>query len=93
MTENTVVGEFKKNGFENALVHEKGTLVLTHMWNYNDGAADFRIMAQDMPQNSDDAAAFGKVTSGMDTVDEIASIPTFYDQPFFPQVMKKVTVK
>ena len=39
-------------------------------------------------------AAFGKVTEGMDVVDEIASVQTDYnDKPMVPQVMKKVTIE
>ena len=39
-------------------------------------------------------AAFGKVVSGIETVDEIASVPTNYsDKPKKDQVMKSVSVE
>ncbi|MGN1224618.1 MAG: peptidylprolyl isomerase, partial [Ruminococcus sp.] len=38
-------------------------------------------------------AAFGKVVSGMEVVDEIASVQTDYaDKPLTPQVIRSVTI-
>ena len=52
---------------------EKGTVVMDYMWNYNDGAANFRILAEDMPEKAGDAAAFGKVISGMDILETLSA--------------------
>jgi len=71
--EKTVYGEFQKNGYElNTLPHLKGTAVMTYMWNYNDGSVNFKILAEDMQHNNGDAAAFGKVISGMDFIEELS---------------------
>ncbi len=70
--EYTIYGEFAKNGYEkNALPFVKGTAVLDYMWSYNDGGANFRILAEDMPQKEGNGAAFGKVIKGMDVLDSL----------------------
>jgi len=72
--EKTVYGEFTKNGYTaNVMPFEKGTVVMDYMWNYNDGAANFRILAEDMPEKAGDAAAFGKVISGMDILETLSA--------------------
>lgn len=73
-TEKTIYGEFAKNGYaSNAIPFVKGTVVLDYMWNYNDGTADFRILAEDMPEKAGSAAAFGKVISGIDIIETLAN--------------------
>ena len=55
--------------------------------------SQFFIMHEDAPHLDGQYAAFGKVVEGMDTVDEIASIPTWpNDMPMGPQVMKRVYI-
>lgn len=77
-SEKTVYGEFAKNGYAgNSLPFQKGTVVLDHMWSYNDGSANFRILAEDMPEKSGDMAAFGKVISGMEIIEEISGSSGF----------------
>jgi len=50
-------------------------------------------MHEDAPHLDGQYAAFGKVISGMDTVDEIASVATdFSDRPRIAMRMAKVTV-
>ena len=50
-------------------------------------------MHKDCKQLDGSYAAFGKVVSGMEVVDEIASIPTdFRDRPVTDMKMKKVTL-
>ena len=72
VTETTVYGEFAKNGYmQNTLPFTKGTVVLDHMWSYNDGKANFRILCEDMPQKTGSSAAFGKVISGIDVVESL----------------------
>ena len=60
----------------------------------NDSAgSQFFIMHQDAPHLDGEYAAFGKVVEGMDVVDAIAGVRTYYsDKPLEEQKMKKVTV-
>ncbi|MBR6349892.1 MAG: peptidylprolyl isomerase, partial [Lachnospiraceae bacterium] len=56
--------------------------------------SQFFIMHFEAPYLDGSYAAFGQVIDGMDVVDKIATCKTdFYDRPFEPQVMKKVTVE
>jgi peptidyl-prolyl cis-trans isomerase B (cyclophilin B) len=55
--------------------------------------SQFFLMHEDAPHLDGQYAAFGKVVSGMEVVDEIAEVATDYsDKPTVPQVMKKVTI-
>ena len=60
---------------------------------FNSASSQFFIMHKDCKQLDGSYAAFGKVVSGMEVVDEIASIPTdFRDRPVTDMKMKKVTL-
>jgi peptidyl-prolyl cis-trans isomerase B (cyclophilin B) len=51
-------------------------------------------MHEDAPHLDGQYAAFGRVISGMETVDEIAETATdYHDMPVTPQVMKRVYIK
>lgn len=55
--------------------------------------SQFFIMVADTPQLDGDYAAFGKVISGMKTVDEIAAVKVNRaDRPEVDQRIKKVTI-
>ena len=59
----------------------------------NSASSQFFIMHADAPHLDGAYAAFGKVVNGMDTVDEIASIPTDYsDRPKVAMRMKRVYI-
>ncbi len=56
--------------------------------------SQFFVMHQDAPHLDGQYAAFGCVTEGMDTVDQIATTATgAMDRPVNEQKMKKVTVE
>ena len=62
--------------------------------NPNSASSQFFIMHADAPYLDGQYAAFGKVVEGMDTVDEIASIPTGYaDKPKIRVAMKRVYIE
>ncbi len=85
--ENTVYGEFAKNGYtQNTLPMVAGTAVLDHMWSNNDGSANFRILVEDMPEMSGSAAPFGKVISGMDILLELVKDSSF-------AIVKSIVIK
>ncbi len=89
----TIKGEFAANGVKNDLKHTRGVLSMARSAMPNSAGSQFFIMHADAPHLDGQYAAFGKVIEGMNVVDEIADVPTFYDQPFFPQVMKRLTVQ
>ncbi len=77
-----IVGEFAANGFKNDLKHTRGVISMARSMAPNSASSQFFIMHADAPHLDGSYAAFGKVIEGIDTVDEIASIPTdFSDRP------------
>ena len=89
-----VIGEFKANGFDNPIKHTRGVISMARAYNPNSASSQFFIMHANAPHLDGQYAAFGKVVSGMEVVDEIASIPTDYsDRPKIAMRMKKVYVK
>ena len=89
-----IKGEFAQNGFENNLKHTPGVLSMARANDPDSAGSQFFIMHFEAPYLDGSYAAFGQVIDGMDVVDRIATCKTdFYDRPFEPQVMKKVTVE
>ena len=66
-----IVGEFKNNGVDNPIKHERGTLSMARSRDNNSASSQFFIMHEDAPHLDGDYAAFGHVTSGMEIVDKI----------------------
>ena len=88
-----IKGEFSHNGFQNDLAHTEGVLSMARAMNPNSAGSQFFIMHQDAPHLDGGYAAFGHVVSGMDVVDEIAAVPTDWnDKPRTPVVMEKVEI-
>lgn len=89
----SIKGEFGSNGFSNPLKHERGVISMARSSSPDSAGSQFFIMHADAPYLDGEYAAFGRVVSGMETVDEIASAETgFSDRPVKPQVMKSVTL-
>ena len=89
-----IVGEFRANGWNNPLKHTRGVISMARAYNPNSASSQFFIMHADAPHLDGQYAAFGRVVSGMDTVDEIASIPTDYnDRPKVDMRMRRVYIK
>ena len=88
-----IVGEFKANGFDNPIKHTRGVISMARAYNPNSASSQFFIMHANAPHLDGQYAAFGKVTRGMEVVDEIASIPVDYsDRPKVAMRMKKVYI-
>ncbi len=71
-----IKGEFASNGHKNPLRHSRGVISMARAGNPNSAGSQFFIMHKDSPHLDGQYAAFGKVTSGIEVVDEIASTPT-----------------
>ena len=86
-----IEGEFKANGWNNPLKHKRGVISMARSMDPNSAGSQFFIMHDDAPHLDGQYAAFGQVTKGIETVDEIAAVPTDYsDRPRTPVVMKTV---
>ena len=89
-----IKGEFRANGVKNDLRHTRGVISMARAQDPNSASSQFFIMHADAPHLDGSYAAFGKVTSGFEVIDEIASVPTnFADKPLTPQIMAKVYLK
>ena len=90
----SIKGEFKSNGVDNPLKHEKGVISMARSMDPNSAGSQFFIMHEAAPHLDGQYAAFGKVIEGLDVVDEIASVETgFQDAPVDKVVMEKVEVE
>ena len=88
-----IKGEFFFNGFKNDLKHKRGVLSMARSSSPNSAGSQFFIMHQDAKHLDGQYAAFGKVTSGMDVVDAIASTRTGRnDRPVEEQKIASITV-
>lgn len=89
-----IKGEFRANGVENNLKHDKGVLSMARSQSPNSAGSQFFIMVERAPHLDGQYAAFGKVLEGMDTADEIVATPRDrMDRPREEQKIKKITVE
>ena len=90
---NNIKGEFRANGHPNPIKHTRGVLSMARAFDPNSASSQFFIMHADAPHLDGQYAAFGKVVSGMETVDEIANVKTdMRDRPVIDMRMKKVSI-
>ncbi|MBQ9162068.1 MAG: peptidylprolyl isomerase [Clostridia bacterium] len=94
-----ISGEFIANGYMgNDLRHTRGVLSMARTSDPDSASSQFFIMHEDAPHLDAQYAAFGKVISGMDVVDKIASSKTgrvgyYSDVPRNSVVIEKAYVK
>ncbi len=90
----SIKGEFGLNGIVNALSHTRGVVSMARNGNDLDSAgSQFFIVHKDSTFLDGSYAAFGKVTSGMETVDRIANIRTEGDdRPYKDIVIQSITI-
>lgn len=88
-----IKGEFTSNGFDNTLTHERGVISMARSQDPDSAGSQFFIMTEQATHLDGDYAAFGKVTEGMETVDEIVAADRGNnDKPLEDQKMKTVEV-
>lgn len=87
----SIKGEFNYNGVENNLKHSRGVLSMARAQHPDSAGSQFFIMHADAPHLDGQYAAFGKVTEGIEVVDEIAETPTdMQDKPIEDQIIKTI---
>ena len=88
-----IKGEFAANGVKNDISHVRGVISMARSQSMNSASSQFFIMHADGKFLDGQYAAFGKVVSGIEVVDEIAGVKTdFRDRPMIDMRMKKVTL-
>jgi peptidyl-prolyl cis-trans isomerase B (cyclophilin B) len=89
-----IKGEFAANGVENPIKHVRGVISMARAQDPDSAGSQFFIMHADAPYLDGQYAAFGKVVSGMEVVDQIADAVTDYsDRPYDDIVMKRVSIQ
>ena len=88
-----IKGEFKLNGVNNKLSHTRGVLSMARAQRPDSAGSQFFIVHKDSTFLDGQYAAFGKVLSGMDVVDAIATTATdAMDKPLQDQRIVSITV-
>lgn len=86
----SIKGEFKQNGVNNTLSHKRGVISMARTMDPNSAGSRFFICDADDEFLDGQYAAFGKVVSGMDIVDKIASVRTnSQDKPLQAVIIEK----
>ena len=90
----SIKGEFAANGWvQNDLKHTAGVLSMARTSDPDSASSQFFIMHKDSPHLDGQYAAFGKLTSGIEVVDKIASLSTDrYDCPREIPVIEKIEI-
>lgn len=70
----SIKGEFEENGFRNDLKHEKGVLSMARSQQPDSAGSQFFIVTKDSANLDKKYAAFGKIISGIEIVDDINSV-------------------
>ena len=95
----SIKGEFKSNGVENNLKHERGVLSMARTNVMDSASSQFFIMHDVAPHLDGEYAAFGRITEGFDVLDKIAKTETgvyqniMPDVPVTPQVIETITIE
>ena len=90
----SIKGEFKQNGFDNNLKHDRGVLSMARSFMPDSAGSQFFIMHQDSPHLDGQYAGFGKVIEGIEVVDKIAETKTNrQDRPKKDIKIEKATVE
>lgn len=70
-SDETIKGEFLTNGVKNDIDHVRGVISMARSQDNDSASSQFFIMHQDAPHLNGQYAAFGKVTEGIEVVDQI----------------------
>ena len=88
-----IKGEFALNGVKNDISHKRGVISMARAMGYDTAGSQFFICHADSEFLDGQYAAFGKVTEGMDVVDEIAAIATnAADKPIKEQKIETIRI-
>lgn len=92
-SDENIKGEFLANGVANPISHKRGVISMARAQHPNSASSQFFIMHEDGEFLDGQYAAFGKVTEGIEVVDEIASVRTnAMDKPLETQRIKSIRI-
>lgn len=67
----SITGEFAQNGYDNSISHLRGVISMARSQEMDSASSQFFIVQQDSTFLDGQYAAFGRVTEGMEIVDQI----------------------
>ncbi len=89
-----IKGEFLNNGVNNNLKHTEGVLSMARSQSPNSAGSQIFVMHKTSPHLDGSYAGFGKVTEGLEIVDQIANVKTSHgDKPLTDVVIESITVE
>lgn len=89
----SIKGEFSSNGVDNPLKHVPGVISMARSPEKDSAGSQFFIVQGDADYLDGEYAAFGKVISGMEVVEQIAAVATDgLDKPEEDVVIEKVVI-
>jgi len=89
-----IKGEFAANGWDNPISHKRGVISMARAQDPNSAGSQFFIMHADADYLDGQYAAFGKVVSGIEVVDKIASVQTsrWNNRPYEDQQIDTIRI-
>lgn len=89
-----IKGEFADNKHDNPITHQRGVISMARSRHADSAGSQFFIMVDDAPHLDGQYAAFGRVTEGMDSIDQIVNVKRDKnDKPLEEQRIKKITIE
>jgi peptidyl-prolyl cis-trans isomerase B (cyclophilin B) len=86
-----IKGEFASNGIKNPIKHTRGTISMARSSMPDSAGSQFFIMHKDAIHLDGEYAAFGRLTDGFETLDEIAATKTGRgDKPLTEQKIREI---
>lgn len=89
-SEETIKGEFRLNGVENNLKHERGVISMARSNDRDSASSQFFIVHADSPHLDGSYASFGRVIAGLDTLDKLANTKTNGETPITKPVIYSI---
>lgn len=90
-SDETIKGEFRRNGVTNKLEHTRGVLSMARGNDMDSASSQFFIVHKDSPHLNGSYASFGRVIAGLEVIDKIATVETDEnDKPVEEQVIKSI---
>ncbi|MFI3115931.1 MAG: peptidylprolyl isomerase [Clostridia bacterium] len=89
----TIKGEFSQNGVDNDISHERGVMSMARSADMDSASSQFFIMHATSTYLDTAYAGFGKVTEGLEFIDEIATVDTDQNnKPIVDVVITSITI-
>lgn len=89
----SIDGEFKSNGFNNPHSHDKGAIAWARSMARNSAGSQFYLSLDDTKFLDDDYAVFGKVTNGIEVLDQLAILGSESGTPTSDVTIESITIE